>query len=223
MYTLYYTVKCQTHCKIAQSTLTHKNKNSFDISQTAAGSYRLTSCSSTTSSQRCFHQVLQRLLPAGAAVSVFGSLASTWLSAVVHGEACVAWLPYMPTCLQPSKLENLSADDNTKSATLNPKGASCHLVDSLIIQIGGHRPRGRSWVSGWAEVIPESIEFFSAIKRNYWYMQNHSWISLTPCWVREVGHGVHPVGFHSYKIVEWLKLIIGDESQNKNCLWRGWH
>jgi hypothetical protein len=38
MYTLYCTVKCQTHCKIAQSTLTHKNETSLDISQTAARS-----------------------------------------------------------------------------------------------------------------------------------------------------------------------------------------
>lgn len=142
---------------------------------------------------------------------------------MIRGEAGVAWLPYMPTCLQPAQLEDLSVDDNTNSATSNPKGASasCHLVDSLIVQIGGHRPRGRSWMSEWGRVIPESMELFSVIKMNYWYMQNHGLISLTPCWVKEVGHRVHPVGFHLYKVVEWLKLIIGYGSQNNNCLWRG--
>lgn len=89
-----------------------------------------------------------------------------------------------------------------------------------LYRLGKHRPRGRSWVSEWAGVIPESMEFFSAISRNYWYVQNHGLFSLTLCWVKEVGHRVHPIGFHLYEVVEWLKLIIGDGSQNNNYLWR---
>lgn len=126
MYTLYYTVKCQTHCKTAQSTLTHKNKNSFDISQTAARSSQTQPAApQQLRANGCSTGSLRDCAQDGAAPSAFCSPASTQLSDMVPREAHGAWLvPHILACLQLAELENLSAADNTKYSTLEEASAA---------------------------------------------------------------------------------------------------
>lgn len=85
---------------------------------------------------------------------------------------------------------------------------------------------GGEWIN---KLYSQRMEYYAALKMNYWYMQHLGLILNALCWVKEIRLEMYDffftVWFHLYDIQEKAKLEEGETDQcwgwGEGVMWRG--